>query len=204
MSELSENREQLDRLRSEVIERLTDSFARDALSETDFEERLSRATGATTRNELVVLVDDLPTPAAPRSGSSGSASPAVLVNRGRVKDDGAVVAILGGGTRKGLWRPPRRLTAVAVLGGVDLDFTAAELPPEGTELFVIALLGGVDITVPEGLNVDCTGIPLLGGFDDASGGMKSDHPPILRVRGVVALGGVSVHTRTAHRRLPPH
>ena len=205
MSDLQESRRgPLEQLRNEVIERLTQSFAHDRLKEADFEERLARATGATSRGELVSLVDDLPEPTEPDSlarSSLGEGSGGVRINRGPVKEEGALVAILGGATRKGVWKPPRRLHLVALLGGVELDFTRAEMPPEGTEITIVTLMGGVDILVPEGLNVDCAGIPLLGGFDDSSPGLVNDRPPILKVRGVAFMGGVSVHTRPGHRGL---
>ncbi len=206
MSDLQESRGgPLDQLRNEVIERLTLNFAHDRLKEADFEERLSRATGATSRVELISLVDDLPertrTDSVERPSAEERAA-AVHINRGPVKEEGVLVAILGGASRKGVWKPPRRLHVVALLGGVELDFTRAEIPPEGTEIVVVALMGGLDILVPEGLNVDCVGIPLLGGFDDSSAGMVNDRPPILKVRGVAFMGGVSVHTRSGRNRLP--
>jgi len=205
MSDLQESRRgPLDQLRNEVIERLTLNFAHDKLKEADFEERLSRATGATSRSELISLVDDLPEQLqADNLGRTSveDGSRAVRINRGPVKEQGALVAILSGASRKGVWKPPRRLHLVALLGGVELDFTRAEMPPEGTEITVITLMGGVDILVPEGLNVDCAGIPLLGGFDDSSAGLINDRPPTLKVRGVAFMGGVSVHSRS-HRRLP--
>ncbi len=205
MSDLPESRrEPLDRLRNEVIERLTLNFAHDRLKESDFESRISRATGAISRGELISLVDDLPgTPLeAGRTGQEEELR-AVRINHGPVKEEGALVAILGGATRKGVWRPPRRLRLFSFMGGIELDFTRAELPPEGTEITVVTVLGGVDILVPEGLNVDCTGVPLLGGFDDGSTGIVTDRPPILKVRGIAIMGGVSVRTRKGRRELPP-
>jgi hypothetical protein len=89
--------------------------------------------------------------------------------------------------------PPgwRRETAVAVFGGGELDLTRAE-PGENARLTAIALLGGIDVKVPEGARVAMSGFSLLGGRD-----VKVDpgDGPTIHVRAVAVLGGVSVATR---------
>ena len=78
-----------------------------------------------------------------------------------------------------------------------MDFREARLAPGVTEVSVVSKLGGVDIIVPPGLQVDFGGIGILGGFDmsDEVTGVEDPSAPILRVNGVAILGGVDVTVR---------
>jgi hypothetical protein len=91
--------------------------------------------------------------------------------------------------------PPgwRRETAVAVLGGGELDLTRAA-PTEDARLTAIAILGGIDVKVPEGARVAMSGFSLLGGRDVK---VEPGDGPAIHVRAVAILGGVSVATRSA-------
>lgn len=90
--------------------------------------------------------------------------------------------------------PPgwRRETAVAVLGGGELDLTRAA-PADDARLTAVALLGGIDVKVPEGARVSMSGFSLLGGRDVK---VAPGDGPVIRIRAVAVLGGVSVATRS--------
>jgi hypothetical protein len=55
-------------------------------------------------------------------------------------------------------------------------------------------MGGAEIIVPPGLNVESDGIAILGGFDHTEEASLDPDPdaPILRLRGLALLGGVEV------------
>ena len=110
---------------------------------------------------------------------------------------GFVVAALGGTKRKGRWSPARKNYAVSVMGGVQLDFREAALAPGVTEVKVYTVMGGVDIIVPPGLNVESHGMALLGGFEHKGDTtMHPDpHAPTLRITGLAIMGGVDVSVR---------
>jgi hypothetical protein len=56
--------------------------------------------------------------------------------------------------------------------------------------------GGVDVIVPPGMNVECHGVGILGGFDQTGEGQPRDPTaPTLRVTGVALMGGVEVTVR---------
>lgn len=86
--------------------------------------------------------------------------------------------------------PPgwRHETAVAVLGGGELDLTRAA-PADDAQLTAFALLGGIDVLVPEGARVAMSGLSLFGGRDVK---VEPGDGPTVRVRAVAVLGGVSV------------
>jgi hypothetical protein len=153
-------------------------------------ERLSTAYEARTREELELLVADVQV-AAPAGR--------VPVRRG----EGAtrwVTAIMGGGDRKGRWRLAPRVTAVNVMGGTDLDLNDAEFSDERTELRVYSLMGGSDVFVPEGMNVEVSEFAFMGG-NDVDVGDRSPDPggPVLRVRLISVMGGSDVKRRRPRR-----
>jgi len=57
--------------------------------------------------------------------------------------------------------------ATAILGGMDLDLTRAQLAPGENHLKVTAVFGGVEIRVPQSWQVTVQGTPLLGGIGDS-------------------------------------
>lgn len=76
-----------------------------------------------------------------------------------------------------------------------------------TEVTVFALWGGVDIIVPPGLQVECSGAGIMGAFErtpdelaDASVASSDPGSPVLRVNGVALMGGVDVSTRLPGER----
>jgi hypothetical protein len=86
---------------------------------------------------------------------------------------------------------------VALCGGVELDFREAVMPPGVTEVKIFAMWGGVDVIVPPGLNVECHGVGIMGGFDHApeASGPVDPRAPTLRITGVALMGGVDITVR---------
>ncbi|HET8738638.1 MAG TPA: DUF5668 domain-containing protein [Acidimicrobiia bacterium] len=83
--------------------------------------------------------------------------------------------------------------SISVLfGGAELDLTEA-VPAPGAMLDVFAAFGGVEIKVPPGWNVNIKGLPIFGGFDNAT--TKDSLPegaPTLIVNATALFGGVEV------------
>ncbi|TVP76430.1 MAG: DUF1707 and DUF2154 domain-containing protein [Gemmatimonadales bacterium] len=200
--------------REQVVERLCDHYAADHLAMEEFERRITLVHRAATQDELRALLADLPSLQAGQgsaSGASGTASssrtglepagstPAPARARaGQVRDNQTELAIWSGRTRTGPWIPARTIRAVALMGGIELDFREALFPEGEIRLHVVAIMGGVDITVPPGVRVETGGIALLGGFDEAldpdQGGFEDD-APVLRITGAAFLGGVDITSR---------
>ena len=149
-------------------------------------ERLDAVYAARTRGELERLLDDL----APAGADQGAR---VAVRPG---EEGTrwVVSVMGGSDRKGRWRVGRRCTVVNVMGGSDLDLNDAELAAEVVELRVFSLMGGSDVWVPEGLNVEVSEFAFMGGNDlRVEGARAADRDgPLLRLRLVSVMGGTNL------------
>jgi hypothetical protein len=104
-----------------------------------------------------------------------------------------LVAILSGRDRKGHWRVPRKLNVINLLGGSDLDLNDAELADDVVEITVFALMGGADIRVPDGLNVELTDFAFMGGNSSSLGNDRPDPGgPTLRLKVISIMGGTDV------------
>jgi hypothetical protein len=179
--------------REKIIEHLKYSFTHDYLEQADFEKRLNIAVNTQNRGDLKTLVEDLPE-AKEEPESTQEIGPAVSINKGTVKEKSVIVAIFSGTEKKGLWKPPKRLDLFVTMGGVELDFTTAVFPPGVTEINVFCLMGGVEITIPHGVNVDNQCISILGGVEDESILSEYTHSPTIKIQGLVVLGGLEIKT----------
>jgi hypothetical protein len=171
-----------DRERRRAVDLLQRHAGRGSLSVEELETRADQALAATTRHELESVLRDLP--------DLGRGEP---VRRTR--------AVLGSVARRGAWRVPDRTHATALLGTARLDLTRAV--PEGEEIDVCAraVLGGVEVIVPEGTDVEFTGRGFLGLRRERI----KDRParpgsPLVRVRALAVLGTVRVKSRRVEPR----
>jgi hypothetical protein len=189
--------------RERTIQALCEHFASDRLDMTDFETRLDGAHRAGTAEELAALLADLPALRTQSVGTAGvaAAASAALERGGRalgdaVRETRTLVAFMGGVERRGEWTPARRNIVVAVLGGAELDFRDVRLPPGETEVLLVCLMGGAEIIVPPGLNVDANGIAIMGGFAHTAAARSADPAaPVLKLTGFAFMGGVDIAVR---------
>ncbi|MGH7446473.1 MAG: hypothetical protein ACRELT_02865, partial [Longimicrobiales bacterium] len=108
------------------------------------------------------------------------------------------IACMCGVERTGSWVPGRKNVVIAFMGGADLDFRDVALPADVTEVFILALMGGVDIVVPPHIIVDASGIAIMGGFAHASAPRNpAPGTPVLRISGFCMMGGVDISVRHA-------
>ncbi len=187
----------LEQTRQHVIQQLAEHFAADNLSVDALEERLDRAHQAATLEDLRALVSDLP---AVQPGAPAYATPRTYVSPAtgaHVSERQIIVGIMGGAEKKGVWTPARQTFVMALMGGVELDFREARMPPGVTEVIVFAVMGGAEIIVPPGVHVDLNGFALMGGFGQSGYAPPPTDPnaPILRIGGFAMMGGVEVDVR---------
>ena len=114
----------------------------------------------------------------------------------------SIVAFFGGAVRKGLWEPAERITVNAIFGGAELDFREAEMLEGVTEVQVFALFGGVEIKVPNDIDVECSGSGIFGGFSHHAQRSDEEAAPLLRIRGTAVFGGVEVKAPKPKRWRP--
>jgi cell wall-active antibiotic response 4TMS protein YvqF/uncharacterized protein DUF1707 len=177
--------------REQVLERLSDAFARDELGLEEFEARVDGAYQASTEQGLQTLVKDLSATqvvSAPRAELAVLAASSVGAPR--------ALAVLGNVERRGRFSLPNGFRATSVLGNIELDLRDVVLPPGVTQIHVRAVLGNIEIIVPPQLSVQCEGSGILASFAalnrlPAEG---SEDGPVLRVVGSAVLGNVEIRT----------
>ena len=107
---------------------------------------------------------------------------------------------LGGITDRNVSQDFRGGRLTAFLGGVSVDLRQAAIVEKPARIHVSAILGGVEISVPQHWNVKRIVQPILGGVDDRrpplrdrdDGDGPSDNAPDLVVTGSVLLGGLLI------------
>jgi hypothetical protein len=190
--------------RERTADQLRHAAGEGRLTLEELDERLNAAYASRTRAELEQLVGDVAVPVS-TTGDSG-----LTVRRGGDEGTRHLISIMGGTDRTGWWRVGRRCLSLNIMGGADLDLNDAELADDVVELTVFSLMGGADIHVPEGLNVEVTDIAFMGG-NDVTLGNPAPTPggPTLRLRLISIMGGTDVRRgrklsrreRRAHRDL---
>lgn len=86
----------------------------------------------------------------------------------------------------------RRATVVSVLGDLDLDLRQARVDHRETVVTVLALLGNVDIDLPDGVNADVSGIAVLGHLRERGRAAGRQDAPAIHVRVLGWFGTVDV------------
>lgn len=102
------------------------------------------------------------------------------------------IAVMGGNVRAIGSQEFYGGEAVAVMGGVDIDLTAARLHQGEAVIDVLAFWGGVGIRVPAGWKVVNRIAEILGGYDDKTVAPTDPNAPRLVIRGSVIMGGIEV------------
>ena len=150
----------------------------------EFGDRVTLIYDARTRAELDDVLSDLPP----------EETEVPEVRRRRVTR--WAVAILGGHSPKGRIRLADTTNVVAVMGGCELDLRNAEIDGDEVVINCLSVMGGIEILVPEGISVDFSGLPLLGGTECkiADVPMTPGSPRVI-VRAVAIMGGVEVKSR---------
>lgn len=118
---------------------------------------------------------------------------------------GARWAVMGGIEQKNKGWKVTDAQYFAVMGGVDLDLTMADIPPRDIRLNLTAVMGGITLVVPRDLAVECDGTAILGGvklFNEETGGIiasrhfetpgSPETPAKLIIRGTAVMGGVEI------------
>jgi hypothetical protein len=195
--------------RDRAVAELREHVALGRLTLEEFSDRTERALAATTRAELDELRRDLPTaPLEPR--------------RPRRRAARFTGVAFGHVARSGRLRLPRVGLALVLFGDADVDLRRAELSGSTASIIAFVLFGNIDVYVPEGVEVDLSGLAVFG--HRREWGTEVPLPartPLLRVRVFSVFGTADVWRTPAswagrtfrevirglrrgdHRELPP-
>ncbi|MGW1954224.1 DUF1707 SHOCT-like domain-containing protein [Streptomyces sp. NPDC001920] len=188
--------------RERVAEVLRDALAEGRLDMEEFEERLDATYRARTYGELAPITRDLPVGevAVPKVDMVKNAEGADAGWAERiVGGEGSStwgVAVLSGFQRKGRWTVPKRFNCFSFWGGGEIDLREANFADREIEINCVAIMGGIQVIVPPGVEVVVRGIGVMGGFDHREEGVPGDPgAPRVIVTGFAFWGGVGVERK---------
>lgn len=176
--------------REQIALALKDAAGEGRLTLEELSDRLGLAYSARTAGELERITSDLPVGAS-LEAPAPMHTPASTV--GGRKPSRMIVAIMSGARRRGRWRLEGSCFVVAVMGGCKLDLREAEIIGDAVDINIVNVMGGVDIVVPEGVDVEVSGLSVMGGKRVR----LADVPvrpgtPLIRVRALSVMGGATI------------
>jgi hypothetical protein len=176
-----------------LVSQLRQDMVEGRLTVDEFTDRIEAAYGSRTRGELEALRRDLP------AVGPGDA-PAVSSRRASTRWS---IGIMGGSARKGRWRIEGQTNAIAIMGGCHLDLREAEIEGPEVTINAFAFMGGINIFVPDDVELDVTGFSFIGGRNVGSA-TKSPPPgaQVVHVRAFSFMGGVNVVRRPRRAAVP--
>ncbi|MEC3979464.1 DUF1707 SHOCT-like domain-containing protein [Amycolatopsis sp. H20-H5] len=192
--------------RERVAQVLHAALSEGRITVDELEERLTTVYAAKTLGELRPVTADLPLPAGSSSGVLQPASSQVLgfpdERIGGHPGSASSIAVMSGATRKGSWVLPPNHNSFAFWGGVEIDLRQARFTEKNSTITAVAIMGGIDIVVPDDINVDVTGIGFMGAFElqDRSGAPPAPATaPTVKITGLAFWAGVTVYRRPRKR-----
>jgi uncharacterized protein DUF1707/cell wall-active antibiotic response 4TMS protein YvqF len=165
--------------REQAIVLLREHLLAGRLTLEEFTTRVEAALGARVGTDLARVQADLPRVAAPEPGSRRRAAR-------------LTTGLFGHTARRGRLRLRGWTTAVTVFADVDLDLREAVIATPRTTLSVLACCGNLDIYVPEGVNVDVTGLAVFGHRRDWGNDVPAPDAPTITVRVAGLFGTVDI------------
>ena len=112
-----------------------------------------------------------------------------MYSNGRITED--LVSVFGGRKAKYQGEEFPGANIKAIFGGVDLDIRDAILT-EDVVIQVTTILGGVDIYVPEDVEVRINSLPILGSVSDRMTTTEKSGKAVIHVNATCILGGVDI------------
>jgi hypothetical protein len=181
--------------RERIAEILRTGATEGRLDLSELDDRLRAVYAARTYAELEPLIVDLPMPSATPVGIDG-----VPPRPGEAAKRGWALAVMSGFHRRGAWIPPRWFTCLAFWGGGTIDLRDARFLYGDLKIRAFAVMGGVDVIVPDDAEVHVTGVGLMGGFDHGATTTGRPGAPRIVVTGFAFWGGVIVRRKDRKNR----
>jgi hypothetical protein len=186
--------------RDQVANLLSTAYAEGRLNREEHDERIDQLMSARTFDDLIPITRDLVIVGLPAPVATPQTTGRFAIDtRGPNPESDKMIAIFGGVTRKGKWRMRKNTHALALFGGMDLDLRNAIFEAPVVEISGFWCFGGLDIKVPEGIEVQDRTAGIFGGTDVRDIGDPAPGAPTLVIKGVALFGGVSIKGPKARR-----
>jgi hypothetical protein len=171
--------------RERTVGSLREHLVQGRLSLEEFTQRMSSAYTASTSAELATLEQDLPV-----------ASPQPVERRRGAT--GLLVSIFGGTKRAGSFRVREHVVCFTLFGGTTLDLRGALLEGDVVNVHSLTIFGGLDVIVPEGVELDLNGLAIFGA-KETKGSRATLRPgaPLVRVNAFVLFGAANAKVQAS-------
>jgi hypothetical protein len=168
--------------RERTVDSLREHLVQGRLTLEEFTQRMTSAYSATTSADLAVLEDDLPGASAPPER--------------RRRATGLLISIFGGTSRTGSFRVREHVVCFTLFGSTTLDLRGALLEGDVVNVHSLTIFGGLDVIVPEGVELDLNGLALFAA-KETKGTRAALHPgaPLVRVNAFVLFGAASAKVK---------
>jgi hypothetical protein len=187
--------------RDQVATLLSTAYAEGRLTREEHDERVDQLMAAKTFDDLIPITRDLVVVGSPQLvAAQQSARDFTIDATGQDLQPDKMIAIFGGVTRTGRWRVRKKIQAFALFGGMDLDLRDAVFEAHVVEIAGFWCFGGLDMKVPEGIDVRDQTAGIFGGTDVHDIGDPVPGAPTLVIKGVALFGGVSVRGHKATKK----
>ena len=185
--------------RAIVTDLLSAAYAEGRLTRDEHDIRLAQAMEAKTFDDLRVLTADLIPGSNPGRTIGAFSSAGTTIDRSSDTNEAETTfAIFGGMERAGAWKARRNISNLTLFGGSSFDFRDATFTSDVVTLNVFCAFGGVEVTVPEGVNVRNETVAIFGGTD-----VKNISPapgaPTIVLKGLVLFGGIDAKGKRRRR-----
>jgi hypothetical protein len=189
--------------RERVAEALREAAAEGRLDLEELNQRLDQVFAAKTYAELAPITADIPSPGTTPQRHVASRPQSFGIDRHGYPPGNVFLGIMGGFVRKGEWDVPPELHLTAIMGGGEIDLRDARFAQGTVTIHALAIMGGIQITVPEDADVQVNGIGIMGGFDHSPAGRGSPGGPRIVINGVAFWGGVVIQRKPSDREYRP-
>lgn len=168
--------------REAAAERLADAAGAGRLTLQEFSDRVGQVWGADDRAEIVRATADIELP--PPVGSTRTVS--------------TVVCVLGDQRRTGRWRLPAKVRGWTLLGDIHLDLREVVCAEPTVEIGVWTVMGDLELVVPDGVEVELTGIDLMGDRELRLAPVpRVPGTPLIHVKAYTVMGDVKIRSSGA-------
>jgi hypothetical protein len=184
--------------RERVAQILHGALSEGRITMDELEDRLTTVYAAKTLGELQPVTADLPTTSTTPAAVEPAAARALGFPDSRIGGHAGSmtsIGIMSSAVRKGSWVLPPQHNSFAFWGGAEIDLRHARFAEKQSTITAIAIMGGIEITVPDDINVDVTGIGFMGAFtleDKAGTSPAPATAPTVKITGLALWGGVVV------------
>lgn len=186
----------IETVKEEVIDVLVHNYSHGYISNEAFERRLDTVIASTSHQQMMAQIADLDPIPSDEIKKQKEQTFSVNYHDDVAEESETMVTILSGSERSGQWVVPRTIKVFSLFGGADIDFSDARFNSPKVKIQIMSIFGGVNIFVPENVNVVTKAFCILGGIDNKAPSLASRQAPTITIEGLILFSGVDIKIKT--------